>query len=369
MAANQPANYRRRAVGMGTRILTQAGANLAKTAIMSGLYGGARVGKYAYNRARNYISNRRKKNAKAPSTVINNSGNARKQKPLSKPLRLTSKNSVKSLARQVKQLSIKQNTMMGELIYRNPLNTSLTTTAGLQNSVDQDVFNASYYEIVLQQLRYYNPSAPSTLVTADGATGTYDKSFRFESNVAKMTLRNNFRVPVEVAVYYCKVKSDTNTSPRTAWDNGISDKSTSGITSPYIYPTDSDIFTDLWNVTKTVKKQLEAGETMCCKYTEPSFNYDPAVNDNSPPYYTKYDKAFSFLVVVKGIVCHDNTAQSNINHAPGGVDILTYRMSKVKYNAGGKVQWIHINNGLTSITTGVVSQKPSPANQSYSASI
>lgn len=79
----------------------------------------------------------------------------------------------KQMKSQIRELRRLAEADMGELIYR--FRNTFTVRSSV-NSIDQGEYfshTSDTLETILGQLRYYNPSAPTSLVTADGSAGSY----------------------------------------------------------------------------------------------------------------------------------------------------------------------------------------------------
>lgn len=337
----------------------------AYPALMGGV--GYAVAKQAYRAYKHY---KNRKSVKDKGSTIDNNGDKKRVRMARRPrvMSNTRKPTVKALAKRVKNMQCLLNASCGEMIFRQMATGALTSSVKQQNSVSVTTFHTSYYESVLAQLRYYDPNTPGTLVTADGAAGTYSKDFCFTDNYAKLTVRNNYQTPCEVSVYYMVCKTDTSIDPNTAWSNGVADTSNSAITSPLIYPTDSDQIDRLWSIKKTVKKQLEPGASVVCTHSVPKFDYDPAVADSQTETFRKEHHGFAFLLVVKGILGHDSGGAAQYGIIQSGVDWRLDRVSKVRYDAGANIKYIYITDGSAAsfTTSGVVSSKPVSDNLTYS---
>lgn len=351
----------RRVAGSAYKVLTHPSAlsayGLGATAAVRNMYN-------AYQKAK-----KSKAKKKDKVKVISNSGATIKLAKRPTVMSSKRKTTVKSLDKRLKDVQCLLNASCGELVYRNRSTGSLTCSARVQNGLNLATFHQSYYEGVLQQLRYYDPTTPSTLVTADGATGSFSKDFCFTSNYAKLTLRNNYQVPVEISIYNCQCKTDTSIDPFTAWSNGLADTCNVSYSNDLTYPTDSDQIVSLWNILKTTKKQLEPGESLVITHSVDKFDYDPAVADSQIETYRKEHKGFAFMIAITGVLGHDTSAAER-TRLPAGVDYELDRVSKVKYDAGANIKYIYcVDNSASSFTNGgVVSLKPISDNLAYSVS-
>lgn len=272
---------------------------------------------------------------------------------------------VKSQIRELKRLAESD---MGILTYRSRAVGRVIATAGVQAVSATAGSATSIIETALGQLRYYNPSAPSSLTTADGASGTYQKEFLIDTTYSSLIIRNNYQVPCKVSVYVCVPKEDTSIAPQTAWSNGLTDESNSANTVVNIYPSDSSQFNDLWKIKKSIRKELQAGSELNVSDSHKSFQYDPSLYDSHPTEYSRKCGSVAYMIVIQGVVCHD-TALDEQTTIGCGVDWMLDRTLKIKYSAGADIRYTYINNSLDTLTnSGVVSSKPVADNIGYSLS-
>lgn len=258
---------------------------------------------------------------------------------------------IKKLNKQVKKIRKLQEANMGRLTYR------LINALDVDTSVGQVIYSSrvlndkATIESVLGQLRFFDPTAPSTLVTADFTSGTYQKEILFEKTSKSVVLRNNYKVPINVVCYTVCVKEDTDQTPVSAMSSGVPDVSNVIYTSPWIIPSDVPLFRDLWRVDNTEKVTLEAGAEKKFKlYDNKGFTYDPSYTDiHTLQYQTKNNcKALFFRLM--GTVGHDTVAdqQGIINASVDMLDIETYH---VKYDAGADIEFVYINDTSASTFT------------------
>lgn len=238
-----------------------------------------------------------------------------------------------------------------------------------EQAVDNYALNSvTILEEVIAQLRYYNPSAPSALVTADGATGTYQKEFLFTQSYAELTCANNYQIPTKVRIYWCAPKEDTSINPATAWSSGLTDVSAAlATTDPLVYPTDAPLFNDLWKIERVDKGLIKPGDVMISRYScKGKFSYDPSVVDSHNLSYQRKYKGVVVLLVVEGVVGHDPTA-NQVGILQSGIDTIFNTVHRVKYSAGADIKFVYTDDTSDSFTnTPVVSSMPIADNISYS---
>ena len=246
---------------------------------------------------------------------------------------------------------------------------TLSSAVNANGVADRSGNDTSIVENVLENLRYYDPSTPGTLITANFNTGTYQRSVHFKSVTQSMLLRNNYQSDVKVKVYLCTPKKDTNQGPSAAWTAGIADNPATIATTALLnqYPTDFQVFNDLWKVKVAVNTTLAPGESAKASHTAKDFEYDPAVVDSHALTYQRKYKSFAWLLVVSGVPSHDS-ALSQIGLAQAGIDYVMNRTCIVSYDAGVNIKFVVPQNTLDTPTNGFIqSHQPVPDNIAYSA--
>lgn len=333
------------AAGAGTMALMRAHAQMGPYAPTT------KDLQYMYNFAK-------KKFKRPPARFKKGKGNRYRKKPVVKQ--------VKGLKKQVSQLSRIAKADQGTLIYRRRI--TFRNLASANSSVHGGVTMNSLgmLETVLGQLRYYDPTAPTTLVTADGSTGTYSKEFYFDISSHNFIIKNNYQVPCRVRYYICRIKEDSSITPVTAFTNGLADVGNPSTTSPLVYITDSPQFDEIWSIQKSDSFVLQPGSIRKIFYTNKKFTYNPSVSDNHSSSYQKSFDGSYFLVRTEGCLGHD-TANDEQGSLPAGIDIQHNATWKVLYPAGADIKWIHVDDNSNNFTNaGVTSSKPVSDNLQYS---
>lgn len=272
-----------------------------------------------------------------------------------------------SLKKQVKSLTRSIKSTMGTLIYRKRTTERLLTSINEKGyGIAQNQVDMNLYETVLGELRFFNPSAPGTLIQGSGASGTYFREYNFKNVTSKLCAKNNYQVPCKFTVMLMCSKEDTSINPATAFQNGLVDVGNPSSQSQLTYFTDSDEFNKLWSIKKTKKKLLQPGQELKISHSYKDMMYDPAVFDShSLTFQNKY-KTFCWLIKVEGRLGHDTSAdQQGLTQA--GVDIVVDNVLKVEYDAGCDLKFIVVSDGSDSFTNGAVtSSKPVSDNIGYS---
>lgn len=274
---------------------------------------------------------------------------------------------VKLLKKQLYELRACDETI-GKFTSRRNISASLLSANNLQNSAIAVNSRISDYESILTNLKYYNPSAPATLVTADGTTGTYQKNFLFKSVYSKLLMRNNYQTDAHVMVYLCEPKADTDQSPAQAWTDGIANDpgNVTASTAYNSYPSDYETFRDFWKAKRVCSKILSPGQTAEATHSIKNVCYDPSFSDSHNLEYQKGLKSFVWLIVVKGTLSHDTSA-GEVGIQAAGIDYMQQDTYTVHYDAGVSLTYVDVNNTLGTPTNGFVqSHQPISDNISYS---
>lgn len=314
-----------------------------------------RVARYGYNRYANYKSKPTVKQLQTAKKSINKSIIRKKKKSFPKTVK-----------KQISHLRKLAESDMGTLIYRDLISDRLLASTVNQQVVSETSFNTKTdLEAVLAQLRYYDPTAPTTLVTADGATGTYQKEFLIQHSSGSMKFINNYQTPCLLKVYLCKNKVDTNILPATAFTNGLADVSSMANTNLQAYPNDSEQLKDLYSVKLLKKVQLQPGRSCSVSQTIKDFQYDPTLYDSHALDYQKAFKSYHFMYILSGVLGHDSVLDEQ-GFTKAGIDIQIHKTYKVKYAAGADIKYVYTTQTLATFTNGaLVTNNPITDNQGF----
>lgn len=290
-----------------------------------------------------------------------------KKKPKKKPTS-KAKADIASNKRAIHNLKQVGDASTGLLTYRSVSASSIVCLTNKQASADIGLFDRTVCEGVLGYLKFFNPSAPTVLLTADAALGTFQRNILFKSVSSKMTARNNYITDCEVKIYRCQAKDDTDMTPRGAWSAGYTDGSNyATINDLPQYPSDYNLFNDLYQSKLLSTTVLSPGQSVSANWSTTSFEYDPSTTDSHNLNYQKEYSGGGFLVVIKGGPSHD-AATGVVGLSPCGVDIITHDTYKVQYNAGTNIKYVvGVSTGLNAMTNGgVQSHEPVADNLIYS---
>jgi len=242
--------------------------------------------------------------------------------------------------------------------------------ANAQNAAtiaDYNAFTTTTLETSLANLRYYDPAAPATLVTADGNTGSYSRQFYFDKLNSTIEVANNYKVNCELRVYYVTPREDTSITSVNAVAQGLADQGNPSTTGLCMFPTDSEQFRKLWHIQMSKHKELKPGQSIKMNFSPKDFNYDPSnVDSHSLLYQNRYQSG-AWMIRLQGALSHDNAAdQQGFDNA--GVDISVRTTLRITYDAGVSLEdYEYIQTGVAAMTTAAVTSQQTVSQQSYSA--
>lgn len=275
------------------------------------------------------------------------------------------------LKKQVRDLSRKMKADQAYHTFKQRGSSTVACAVDEANHIELGSWNLTSIEASLANLRYYDPAAPGTLVTAAAGTGTYNRDVHISSVFHKILCRNNYQVPVEVTIYGCLVKHDTSQTPDTLYTAGVADQVISGdVNSPLLFPFEMTQVSDLWRSGKTMHKILQPGQQMTCRVSSKAFDYQPATADVHNLAFQNKFRGFIWYVRVEGVLGHDQSVATEQTTLQGAVDILQERVVKITYDAGVNLNDFSIlqNEDATFTNGGLVSNKPVADNQLFSLS-
>lgn len=235
----------------------------------------------------------------------------------------------------MKTLSKKTNESLSLLTYRTVYAHKLQSGVKNQAVTTENICYVPSLEAVLAQAKFYDPSNPATLITANLSTGGYSRKVRFKSIHARVDIRSSYQVPMEVRVYSCHVSDDTDYTPTQAWTNSVGDSSNlTSINQPYTYPTDS-VAKNIWNYKLIKKCELKPGQHTSVSVSEKAFNYDPSVTDNHNLNFQRlFGHGRTIMIVANSVLGHDSVLDQQ-GFGAGAIDYCVRKRYLVEYNSGG----------------------------------
>lgn len=196
------------------------------------------------------------------------------------------------------------------------------TLTGLHNATDE--------------IRFFDPSNPATLITADASIASYAQEIEFMNINSRLEFRNNYMTDCHISVYKCTPKYATNDNPHVTITDALADQQISG-TNPIesnlgFYPTDYELFRDRWTIKETKTTLLRAGQSLNCSYNTGKFCFKPNEADHDGDSFRK-NSSFAYLVHIHGAPAHENSATQG--RATCGVDWVHTMRFKIEYDSGG----------------------------------
>lgn len=237
-------------------------------------------------------------------------------------------------------------------------------TAGLCNYSSFAMNNVSNLQDVIDAVKYFDPSAPSTLINVDLSAPTFQNQVLFQTSYGKVMARNNYVVPVVVRIYWIEVRKDTSIAGETAISNSLSDMSNATISSPLVYPSDCHDFNDLWKISKSSVQELSPGQSCSLSWSCKPFSYDVSLSDSHTSSFQTYFHGSQCMVRVEGVPAHGST--SGVSQVGCGVDIHFERKHVVTYPGGTDVKFLEIDDNLDTIVGTLQVTQYDTAQEAYS---
>lgn len=200
----------------------------------------------------------------------------------------------------------------------------------------------TYVEQAIDSLKYYDPSAPSALVSADFTSGSYNKQVMLSGN-SRLLVKNNYTVSCKCTVYVVVPRGDTSITANTAVENGWTDVGLLFTTGVNQYPEDSLQFMQMWKIVKKKKKILKIGQAMTAGFKIREFMYNPALADAHTETFQPRYQAHQYLIRVEGILAHDNSLDQQ-GLLRGGVDVQIDTTIVAKYDGGADIKFVEIQD-------------------------
>lgn len=265
----------------------------------------------------------------------------------------------------IKTLRQESDASLGTMTARFQSSRQILAAQNKQQVLDLGLNSTLSLESVASNLKFFDPSNPGTLITADQSLGNYQRNILFKSITVTATIRNNYQADCKLKVYYCSAKDDTDQTPEQAWAASGPDGGNLTSTSDLLqYPTDYNLFNDLYKAKVVFNGNLSPGQSCTVSNNEKDIEYDPATVDSHNLLFQKEYKAGSFLVVVQGSISHGTTG-SAVGYSQAGVDAIVKTTYVVKYNAGVNISFIYASNSTDTMVAPLQSHQPVSNNIAY----
>jgi hypothetical protein len=250
----------------------------------------------------------------------------------------------------------------GKAILRNRDTGYLNCAVNQNNTASLVGTQGTSIEGVLANLKYYDPSNPSVLLSADGAAGTFQKKFLINI-YTKLTMYNHRQVPVEVYVRCYVPKEDTNTLPHTRFTQGLVDVGNPAAASTLIYPSDSPMLTRFYHSTGGFTCWLMPGKKKELSFSK-KINYDPSARDEHSFTYQASEGCHFYFIMIKGPLSQDTLVTTEVGRGEAGVSYELSRKYVTTYDAGADIKTITLNDGSSAFTNAAtVVNKPEASRQ------
>lgn len=259
---------------------------------------------------------------------------------------------------------------LGTHIYRERFVGYSTSSQNLQKTESLNLVDTGSYLRAIEDLKFYDPSVPATLVTEDGGNGIYQRDFFFKSVKVEIEIKNNYRIPCWVEAYIVKPRDNTSITPVTSYAAGLSDQGGVSFTSPLAYPWDSIQLGLLWKSVQSVKRYLNGGDSIYMEYILPSFSYDKSYVDTITEVYLPMYHSCNLLTRMSGALAHDNVTPTDIGTGTSAMNIMRTISYVIEYPAGSNLNDIKLDNTFSTFTNGAVTgNKPAAVSTSYGITV
>lgn len=345
---------------------TAAGVGVAGVGLQ-GLYN---LGKRVYAQYSSGPSSKRRKTGKkeAKATVTSNTAHHGKVQRTSRKRRGLKKCTLKEVCKEVKR--IRKDISAGDswIEVREGLQSWVSAASNTCNWGEINLTSA-LVQTAMDNMRFYD-SNTNLMENKDPDSLTQESSYRVTHRMLKITLANNYKVPVEISYAWFKPNSNHNRTFGDCMNETYGDMMTNGNpadkTDPYIQFSDgAEQRRQYWTKITPVKKIiLQPGDNFTVYKKGEDFNYDPSVVDTVATTFIKSFKDLKFVWRQSGLVGH-NSALTIVGLQDTQVDYDVKRVCRVHYESGGApYRYIVLDHNYAATTASTLyrSQKPVAGN-------
>lgn len=280
--------------------------------------------------------------------------------------RAKSSASCSKLSKRVSRVESLIRDSVSNLHWRKRSFTTINTSAGTESVTHLDFSGKDELEAILADSRYYDKSS-DTYNTWDAVANTTALTHVIKSAYSKLTFHNPYLMPVNVELWLCDLKKDTNLTPESAWAGQLdnTDKTSVGFLQ---WPTDSSLFNDLWKIKMKKEFRLLPGQKVSFRASVANCRYNNSVADTHADQYQQPYKSESWLLRVMGDM-HQGTSAAEYGPANAKVMIELYNVYHMQYNGGADFDYTKISDtqvlaGMAGGTPGVPYLCGAPVKQS-----
>ena len=215
------------------------------------------------------------------------------------------------------------------------------------------------FETAMANFRYYNPSAPSTLITGNPSGANYMQEIVVKNIWTKVTFRNNGTTPCTVTVYVSRPKENTSTSVATVISQGLIDQRVASDNpdreSYGMLLTDLDMYKSLYVQKATTTRYLNPGQQFAMSTNTGTFCYNPAdFNEHGDQYDPNATTFFTYMI--RGCPAHSG---SSVGTCEAVIDAVKETKYEFEYDSGGAVlRDLSYTEALPALGTAVVANAP-----------
>lgn len=267
------------------------------------------------------------------------------------------KSDLSSLKKQVKNLSKVSKNTTATFVYRKRQVFQTSSTIGNAGYTDVAVNDKNLIETALTSVPYYESGALSFVNMADDA---HCRELHFTSCTGKLTLRNNYTIPVKCKVTTYEIKKESSSLPNAFYTNGLTDMMSTALpNNPMFDYSDVPTVVNNWTKKNTKSFYIRPGQEKVYYHTVKDFAYDNSELDYTTSTYNKNIKSFVFNIRTEGPVSHDNTTSTLVNNSDTKLDCLLEQTLVLQYNGGaGNFKRYGMSEGGGAVLTAIVANQP-----------
>lgn len=291
---------------------------------------------------------------------VNKKYRKKRKKPLTK---------TKKLSKKISQITRRLDTSQ-TLLTKRVRRTGTFNVANNQSSLASITVNdAPRMTLVLKTCPFVSSTDTSTIEDVDLTKGTYQREVFFRSIYSNMSMRNNGNTPAKLRVYVVQVKKDTELNAAQASQEGLKDiMSDPQFLSAHVYPSDSELFKDLYRVVKSKSFELKPGGEKSITHSIKNIMYDQSVVENQYVSFQKQLGCYEYLVRMEGVIAHDDgSPKTKVGHIEANVDFSMDTTYSVEYDGGSVgLHRLQIQDDSSLLAPAVIANRPQVAIDTYS---
>lgn len=273
--------------------------------------------------------------------------------------RKVKKDTVKTLKKKVNENTKRLDTSQVDFTYRVGDKASMTWTQNQSKLHWDPILTYTRLRNILSAAPLVEPGN-NTVTEVNLTSGTFQRDILIHSVYASVHYRNNTTAPMKLRHYVMKTKRDTAVDPVSEFSLGLQDVIGPGFDqNRHIFPTDSELMTDVWKIVSSKSFILEPGKERVFSHSSKAFEYDQSYLDSRSFTYQKSWPSWGFMVRGEGCLQHDTTDNRLVGFSGGHLDISTETTFKIEYDGGSVgLKRIKVEENADDIENGVIANKP-----------